>query len=175
MSKPSQASERLILVEGKDDREVLHHLLTHYRILKGTLECKACEGKNLLLAEFTIRLKKGDLDPVGIVIDADNDLRACWDSLRNILSQAGYAAVPKEPLPEGVILRQEEKPPAGLWIMPNNSLPGMLEDFVSHLVPRNDSLWSRAETCVNGIPLEQRPFKDKLAKAHIHIKPNMTL
>lgn len=168
MSKPSHTSERLILVEGKNDREVFHHLLTHHGILKGTIECKACEGETRLLEEFAIRLKKGDLEPVGIVIDADDDLRARWDSLKHTLSQAGYTAIPTAPLPEGTILRQAEKPPAGIWIMPDNKLPGMLEDFIGFLVPQGDPLWNQAQDCLAEIPENQRRFKKHLAKAHIH-------
>jgi hypothetical protein len=168
MSQPRHPSERLILVEGKNDREVFHHLLSHHGILKGMIECKACEGETRLLEEFAIRLKKGDLDPIGVVIDADADMRARWDSLKHILNQAGYSAIPAAPLPEGTILRQAEKPPAGIWIMPDNKLPGMLEDFVGFLVPQGDALWKQAQDCLAEIPENQRRFKQHLAKAHIH-------
>lgn len=169
MSQPSHTSERLILVEGKNDREVFHHLLSHHGILKGMIECKACEGETRLLEEFAIRLKKGDLDPIGVVIDADDDMRARWDSLKHILNQAGYSVIPTAPLPAGTILRQAEKPPAGIWIMPDNKLPGMLEDFVSFLVPENDPLWDKAKGCLDEIPKDQRKFSEThFAKAHIH-------
>jgi len=59
--------------------------------------------------------------------------------------------------------------------MPNNQLPGMLEDFLQFLLPTDDSLWKRAETSVREIPEDDLPFdltgKDKtpwLKKAQIH-------
>jgi hypothetical protein len=167
MSNPSH-SPHLILVEGKNDREVFHHLLTHHGIYKGVIECKACEGETRLLQEFAVRLKTGDLEPLGVVIDADDNLGARWDSLKYTLSQAGYTSIPQEPLADGTILQQEDNPVIGIWIMPDNKLPGMLEDFVSFLVPQGDPLWEQAKDCLNEIPEPQRKFKKHFAKAHIH-------
>ncbi len=53
--------------------------------------------------------------------------------------------------------------------MPNNKLPGMLEDFVALLIPSEDLLWARALESVNNIPSEQRRFTiTHLSKAYIH-------
>jgi len=53
--------------------------------------------------------------------------------------------------------------------MPDNQLPGILEDFIGFLVPQGDLLWTRAADCLKSIPLEQRRFTSaKQAKAHIH-------
>ncbi len=40
--------------------------------------------------------------------------------------------------------------------MPNNTLPGMLEDFVSYLVPQNDTLWQKADHCLDQISDEEQ-------------------
>jgi hypothetical protein len=168
MNKPTPVNANLILVEGKDDREVLYHLLSQYGFPRGIIECKPCESDSLLLAEFSIRLKKGDLDPLGVVIDADDNLAECWQSLKDRLSQAGYTAVPTQPSPEGTILRQTDKPTVGIWIMPDNQLPGMLEDFIGFLVPQGDLQWQQARACLLEIPEAQRRFKQHLAKAHVH-------
>jgi hypothetical protein len=43
--------------------------------------------------------------------------------------------------------------------MPNNEGAGILEDFVSFLVPPDAApLWKQAKNCVKKIPLEQRRF-----------------
>jgi hypothetical protein len=45
----------------------------------------------------------------------------------------------------------------------------MLENFVGFLVPQGDSLWSRAEGCIQQIPEPERRFPaDHEIKAHIH-------
>jgi len=82
---------------------------------------------------------------------------------------AGYRAVPRDPLPDGSIIQQEDMPVVGIWLMPDNRLPGMLEDFVGFLVPQGNHLWVRASDCLSGIPEEHRCFPlNHQIKAHIH-------
>ena len=54
--------------------------------------------------------------------------------------------------------------------MPNNQTPGILEDFVSFLIPQDEALlWEMARTCVDKIPDDMRHFKDRhIIKAQIH-------
>lgn len=53
--------------------------------------------------------------------------------------------------------------------MPNNTLPGKVEDFVALLVSPNDSLWKQAERNVQKIPEAERRFSSEaFIKAHIH-------
>ena len=53
--------------------------------------------------------------------------------------------------------------------MPNNQLPGMLEDFVQMLVPDKDKLWQHAVVSVEQIPVEDRLFPAQHEiKAKIH-------
>ncbi len=41
---------------------------------------------------------------------------------------------------------ENETQKVGVWIMPNNNTNGMLEDFISFLVPENDQLMPIAES-----------------------------
>ena len=53
--------------------------------------------------------------------------------------------------------------------MPNNTSPGMLEDYLFFLVPAGDPLFERAGRCVEGIPVEERRFTEAhVSKALIH-------
>jgi len=53
--------------------------------------------------------------------------------------------------------------------MPDNLHSGKLEDFVSSLIPANDSLFPRAKAAVDGIPKNERRFSDPdLIKAQLH-------
>ena len=72
--------------------------------------------------------------------------------------------LPDNPNPDGTIgcLQREDGSTlvVGIWIMPNNQLPGMLEDFIKFLVPADKtSLWDRAEHSVNEIPPDERLFR----------------
>jgi hypothetical protein len=53
--------------------------------------------------------------------------------------------------------------------MPNNQLPGMLEDFVSFLVPVGDPLWPDAVTYVDLVRSKGARFVEQhRSKARIH-------
>jgi hypothetical protein len=54
--------------------------------------------------------------------------------------------------------------------MPNNQLPGILEDFIAHLIPEGDLLASRVEACLQEIEREGLNYYNLAhrAKAFIH-------
>ena len=123
--------ERYLLVEGKDDEHVFYHLLKHHQIPE-CFEIKNKEGIDNLLDTLPTELKRSNLERLGIVVDANMDIAARWRILRNILASAGDGDVPASPDPAGtiIILEQPERTlTVGIWFMPNNTLPGMLEDF----------------------------------------------
>ena len=69
----------------------------------------------------------------------------------------------------GTIVEQMDLPGVGIWLMPDNTVPGTLEHFIAFLVDRNDPLWERAKDCVEQIPEASRRFPViHLLKAHIH-------
>lgn len=182
------ATEFVMLVEGPDDYHVLQHLLTvhgvnqqiSYRMEryreppklsnKSEIVFREREGVDNVLIYLAEQLGfVSDLKRIGVVVDADTDVAARWQSLRDILIASGYKDVPRKPFANGVIVEHEEKPCVGIWIMPNNTLPGMTEDFVRLLVPPEDVLWERAVLCVEQIPIADRLFSDSaLIKAHVH-------
>ncbi len=162
-------SERyLLLVEGKDDEHVFYHLLEHYRMPE-RFAIKNYEGISKLVASLPVRLKASDLERLGIVVDANTSLDARWQSLQDILIRAGYRNVPRSPQAEGTIIRYENKPVVGIWLMPDNRLPGTLEDFCGFLVPPGDPLWDRAGQCLEQMPENERRFPPaRRSKALIH-------
>ena len=81
----------------------------------------------------------------------------------------GTTAFPIAPDPAGTVIGHEDLPRVGVWIMPNNTLPGMLEDYLCYLVPEGDTLFERARRCVDEIPVEERRFiAAHFTKALIH-------
>ncbi len=163
------ADKYLMLFEGKNDRHVVGALLYYYGIAEGIIKFKDKTGLQKLLKDLPIELRASELERLGILIDADTDLIAHWQSLQAVLGKAGYGDIPKLPAPDGTILQTEGLPIVGIWLMPNNKLPGMLEDFVALLVPPEDLLWAKALESVNDIPSEHRRFTaNHLSKAYIH-------
>jgi hypothetical protein len=158
----------VLLVEGKDDRHVIYSLLNHHQVAEN-FTVKDVEGKDKLIQAFRASLRIRDSQVLGIVIDADEDLFARWQSLRNILIETGYHSVPANPTASGLVMTSDNLPTVGIWIMPNNQVPRMLEDFIRFLVPAGDTLWSRAEQAVSDIPPQQVLFKPSYrSKAIVH-------
>jgi hypothetical protein len=186
-------AKNVLLVEGNDDYHVLYHLLQHHNITlwkdsydddhilaDNDILVIASDGIDKLLKNsryITNILKRSGLERLGIVIDADTDLLGRWQSLSHRLALAGYTDIPPRPAADGTIITQQHKPPVGVWLMPNNQLTGMLEDFVGLLVPggEHNVLWNHAHTCLDQLPAqhdlpanEERFAAPHYAKAHIH-------
>ena len=155
------AGKKILLVEGDDDEHVLKHLCGNLR-LGHFDEVKSHGGVDNLLESFPLRLKLGhESDSFGVVIDADIDLSARWRAIRNPLVGLGYTGVPDDPMAEGTILdspRGSLLPRVGIWIMPNNQTPGILEDFLRFLVPAESALFEHVTASVAAIPTENRLF-----------------
>jgi len=164
------ADRAVLLVEGKDDEHVFYALLKHHGITQ-PIRVKDKKGIDNILATLEVELLGSELKQLGIVVDADVDLTARWQSLTAILRNSGYTKIPTSPDPDGTIIVDNDHPVVGIWIMPDNSVPGMLENFVKFLVPQNDLLWDRVILCIDSIPETERLFRGQhLIKAQIHTR-----
>ncbi|MBO0347835.1 hypothetical protein J0895_01665 [Phormidium pseudopriestleyi FRX01] len=166
-----------LLVEGKNDRHVIWALCEQYQLSETfTVEVPPgkTEGIESLLAAFPALLDERKLQTLGIVVDADQDLAARWQSIRDRLITSGYpkADILDSPRVEGWVYQPADPylKRVGVWVMPNNQLPGMLEDFVALLMPGDDNLRPKAEEILREIEGEglNRYGEIHRAKALIH-------
>lgn len=161
----------LLVVEGADDYHTFFSLFDRYKIL-GKCRLEPGGGYERIRDSIDTRIDESGLERIGFVVDADDDLAERWNSLRDALRSAGYNAMPQAPDPAGTIIMQEGKVTVGLWIMPNNTLPGALESFIQFLIPEGDPLWNHAVASVATLP--QKPDKaadnweNWVIKANIH-------
>jgi hypothetical protein len=153
--------DAVLLVEGQDDKHVVSNLLFAHG-LDSAFEVKDKDGLPNLLLTLPTELRASDLKCLGVIVDADSPIASRWERIRAVLIRAGYPFVPIEPQGEGTILTAPGKPRVGVWMMPNNRLDGMLEDFAGLLVPADDTLLPRAHAAVGQIPAAERRF----AQAH---------
>jgi len=169
--------KRILLVEAKDDEHVVRHLCRAHGIEVDdhfSIEPpKNYQGVDYLLDEVVpLRLKESDLQRLGIVVDADENAHSRWQQLRERLRKAGCPRVPDHPDEDGTILDVPNEfgdIRVGIWIMPNNQLPGMLENFLAFLVPEGDRLLLHVDRFLEGIPPEERLFSPiHEPKARIH-------
>ena len=181
-----QEPENLLLVEGKDEQHIFWSLLQQHDFPEvfGIFvpdHHPDAGGKDMIKEAFATRLKVGNQRRLGVVLDADEDLDARWRSLRDVLRKHGYSTAPDEPDPMGAIIpppdapgvREDDTqfhPVVGIWLMPNNQLPGTLEDFLRWLVPPDDPDWTHAEGSVATLPsLIARDVNEAwLSKARLH-------
>lgn len=141
-----------LLVEGNDDKHVISAICNQHAIPQ-TFEIVDCKGIDSLIVQIPIRFKESGIDTVGIIIDADTDLNARWQSIREILRKSNFVA--PDDLPETGLILNNETQKVGIWIMPNNNTNGMLEDFISFLIPDDDKLLPIAQSTLETIESKQ--------------------
>ncbi len=161
----------MLLVEGADDKHVLNNICSN-RGLPQLDDVKPLGGVSELLVAIPVQLKASNEvgDVVGVVIDADTDFDARWQSIRDRLTKAGYKDMPAAPDQKGTILEPPTSsalPRVGVWIMPDNRTCGTLECFLQFLVPRPNELLDHAAACVESITDPLFGPNDKL-KAIMH-------
>ncbi|GBU07258.1 hypothetical protein AwDysgo_05890 [Bacteroidales bacterium] len=145
MSKGKRKVEifnKKLLVEGNDDKHVVLALCKKCGIPE-TFNIIDTGGIDKLKEEISVRFKQSGINTIGILIDADVDVVARWESIKVILESINFD-IPKTLPKEGLILESNNKR-VGVWIMPNNEAKGMLEDFIYFLAPKNDALFPIAE------------------------------
>ncbi len=179
MPRPSSAppvmdgpQSNLLVVEGADDWHALkalldiHKLDERFRMIVGG-------GHNKMRDDMDARLLESGLERIGFIFDADIDLADRWRSVRSRMTDAdcGYVPdlVPAEPGPAGTIIAQPGKVTVGVWLMPDNTLPGALEQFIRLLVPLGDPLWEHAQVIIAGLPEKHDAVTQNWTKkAHLH-------
>lgn len=127
-----------LLVEGNDDQHVLWALCEKFAIHQN-FDVINGDGIDNLFAQIPVRFKQSGIETIGIIIDADTDLAGRWQTLTQIFCSLGIY-LPDTIPSAGYISSADTMLRIGIWIMPNNKLDGMLEDFIAFLVPPTDTL-----------------------------------
>ena len=165
------AGKNILLVEGSDDEHVVRHLCDHHGLLPHP-SIANLGGVEKLIDSFPTRLKESDVHALGVLVDADTNLQARWQSLHGHLRQAGYSPLPESLTATGIVLPAPVDsllPRAGIWLMPDNRTNGILEDFLRFLVPLDSPLFAHVEQSVDSIPATEQRFSDLAKpKAVIH-------
>ncbi len=158
-------NDRVLLVEGRDDE----HVVRRFANLQEEMP-EFCildkEGIESLLQDIGLEILVAGRRAIGILVDANDDLKARWSSVAYRLGEEGIE-VPDNPEARGTIV--EGPPRIGIWSMPDNASSGELEDFVSEMIPDDDPVWPRTQRYIDGIPEEDRKFtgrKTQRAKLH---------
>ena len=188
MARPvaTPSNDGILLVEGQDDLHTVLHLCDNDPrfIVQGTLneqvvvstvsDCSFCildkKGHSELLKSVGVGVKVAGRSALGIVVDADENLAARWNGVIRAFHDTPYITVPDAPNPSGTIITGDAGVPRiGVWVMPDNSSSGELEDFVEPMIPVNDPVWPLSQGYIDSIRPEDRKFlPNKVAKAKVH-------
>ena len=147
---------RVLLVEGKQDRFVIPELIEANGVSWGTRKnpvvfIRDYDGYQKLVDPDVIstELQASGLSALGIMIDADDNPTGRWQSIRS----ASLKSIPDIPevLPEdGLIHTTPTGIKFGIWIMPDNNMRGMLETFLTYMIPTDrEALWQFAQAATN--------------------------
>lgn len=178
MATPRESSRYRLLVEGPDDRWSIINLLARHGYDWDNESSvrpfvKAAGGKDVILHGPTLQAAAKSFDRLGIILDADLGPSDRWKALRGHLR--GVADLPETPAKGGTIIETSRLPGAGVsrlgvWLMPDNESPGILEDFLSGLVPPDDRCWEHALVSTRRARGEfDAPLEEKdLSKGTIH-------
>ncbi|WP_420609452.1 DUF3226 domain-containing protein [Candidatus Poriferisodalis sp.] len=165
MAASRPAGPRLLLVEGADDEHVIRHL---HEQTQGAVDfdIEQLGGTAQIREEIEAHAKAPGRTALGIVVDANSDTAARWQSVRDALMLADIR-LPLAPDPPGTVVPSSTAgvPKVGVWLMPDNQASGELEDFLAALIPAGDDVWRLAQQYVEQVPGDQL---SKPAKARLH-------
>lgn len=138
-----QSSDKKLFVEGVNDREVVYRVENCYE-LRDICEVKALGSKQGVRQALELHLNEmaSKVKIIGVIIDADQDVSSSWASIKSVIDSTNNYVAPMDIPLGGLILKPSvpDNPKVGVWIMPNNSNRGMLEDFMKEMIPQDDNL-----------------------------------
>lgn len=127
-----------LLVEGLDDLHVVLALCQKFNVPEN-FDIISVEGLGNLEKQLNLRLKQSDTKTIGVIVDADTDIRSRWQQIVNLFRSLSVF-LPEEIPATGLIYNNPGQIKIGVWVMPDNRLDGILEDFIAFLVPEEDRL-----------------------------------
>jgi hypothetical protein len=166
----------VLLVEGKQDVRVIPELMENNGINWGTKKnpivyIRDYDGYDNLINPDVIstELQASGLSALGIMIDADDNPSRRWQSIRNACLNS-IPDLPNDLSIEGLIHTAPNGVKFGIWVMPDNQMRGMLETFLTYIIPdEKQSLWEFAQEVTREAKNKKAPFKNThLDKANIY-------
>ena len=157
-------------MEGPDDK----HVVLQLRQRVGSIpefSITAKGGVGQVLDAIGLEVRVSGRKTVGILVDANENLASRWQAVRDKLRKEGVE-LPATIEPTGAIIEgdlREGRPRVGVWLMPDNTLPGEIEDFVAAMIPEDDPVWPLSGAYIGGIPEPYRKFTPgKTRRAEVH-------
>jgi hypothetical protein len=149
MAEPPETSNYRLLVEGRDDKHSVIHLMRRHGFdwddpAAIRPHVAAQDGIEELLKAIPVAAK-GPYQRLGVIVDAETSVPDRWTEIRERCGRIGLE-LPEAPSPGGTtVAGLGAGSRIGFWLMPDNRSPGRLEEFLARLVPRDDRVWPYAD------------------------------
>jgi len=137
-----------LLVEGEDDVEVIRRLLCIRKALsfdpkwtrseqayRTEVAIESMRGAQQLLAAIPSLVSESVARPIGFVLDANGDRARRWTEIRDLLADFEFPATLELAASGFVSHSAHINARIGVWLMPDNSAPGAIEEFLYAMVP----------------------------------------
>lgn len=107
------------------------------------------------------------------MVDADGDPLQRWREVTSRIADANSEIlIPDAPDPGGVIIAENPdigSPRIGIWLMPDNTSAGELENFVVRMISGTDPVWPLSQRYIGDIQPSDRKFQnEKITKSQVH-------
>ena len=147
----SENPTKILLVEGNDDQHIAEHIwYAHSHESQLPFHIKNSKGIDRLLSSLPVELKNMYLQSIGILIDANAEPIKRWNQILRSIAENIPIDVRVRPNNHGTII-DSDTIKVGIWLMPDNESTGEIEDFISHLIPKNDPMCPLAEQYIDDI------------------------
>lgn len=186
MARPIPPTNRILLVEGQDDKHVVLHLCKQHQSTlsfffsdqdrddpqvpvsdRQAVSIRDTGNIDKVLESIIPEIKAPGRQAVGILVDANDDVTGRWEAIQNRLQGADINPPQHLISPDGTII--QANPRIGIWLMPDNTSTGELEDFVVQMIPEGDQVWPLSQRYIEEIPEEERKFSDgKILRAQLY-------
>lgn len=144
-----------VLVEGGDDKHFVEHFLkaTLHKDIKGD-QCGNLE--KLLAIAATHVSQESPIGLLAVICDADADPDKRWKEIRQALTES---YVPERPDPNGTLVDFSRRQKLAIWMMPDNTGPGAVENFLAEIRVQNEQQSALAAHA----KIRSRRFKPRIA------------
>jgi hypothetical protein len=143
----------VLLVEGTEDLKAIPYIMEANGVdwpdkpPKAPVWLEQYEGySNLLKPEvLETELRTTGLKALGMILDADEEFHDRWQETRESCLSS-IADLPEALPKSGLIHKTAQGIRFGIWIMPDNTSRGMLETFLSFMIPTaSEPIWEYAQ------------------------------
>ncbi|MDB5311856.1 MAG: hypothetical protein JWO38_6058 [Gemmataceae bacterium] len=173
----AQPHPKRLLVEGDEDKRIIPEFMEHFIPWGNTrqtwpVEIMPHDGIEDLLhpGNIGVELKSPGLQALGVIVDGNSDPKERWRRIRE-RAEGEMPLIPADLPPTGLIYQHPDGRRFGVWLMPDNVSPGMIETFLSLFVKDpTKGLWPFVQAhCKDAKTHHNAPYKDvHLDKAQIH-------